>query len=62
MSKNIPDDAVSIYDKVEDRDFADDDGDIMEFENETAAKNYLFGLDFTYEFVKANIEFKPIIK
>lgn len=53
---------VSIFNKTEERFFRNDDGEKLLFDSETEAKNFLFGLGFTYEFVKANIEFKPIYK
>lgn len=51
---------VKIYDKNEDRYFEDEDGQVMIFDSEVDAKNYLFTLEFTYEFVQASIEFEPM--
>lgn len=53
---------VMIYDKTEDRYFIDDDGEKLIFDSQTEAKNFLFGLEFTYEFVKTHIEFRTITK
>lgn len=49
--------AVNIYDKSTSKWFEDGDGEKLVFENEVAAKNYLFTQGFKYEFVKASIEF-----
>lgn len=39
--------------------FKDGDGEIMEFENEVKAKNYLFTNGYKYEWVQENIAFIP---
>lgn len=51
---------VVIFDK-EKKDFVrDEDGEEIIFKNRIAAKNFLFDLEFTGEFVWGNFSFVPV--